>query len=148
MVSNMAHGGRWGDLPLTIAQMRALTLLGRKPEGLSGRELAVALGTGPSAVTPLVDKLVEHGFVLRHEDPVDRRITRLILTEAGNTLLERIAGGQREHLSELLSRLTPDELEVVAQAFELIYKAACQPNTSAPEPCEAVLPGSSRNSAN
>ena len=66
----------WNEANVTILQIRVLSLLAGHAEGLSGRALASLLGVGPSAVTPLVDRLVDHGYVRREEDRLDRRITR------------------------------------------------------------------------
>jgi DNA-binding MarR family transcriptional regulator len=96
---------------------------GAASSGLSGRELATRLGVGPSAVTPLVDRLVEHGLVRREEDREDRRITRLLITDQGQALLERMFAGQRELLAGLLHRLDPDELAAVNRAFDLLQQA-------------------------
>jgi len=64
----------WSDLDLTMAQLKALIAI-TGTGGLTGRDLAERLGIGPSAVTPLVDRLVAHGYVRREEDATDRRIT-------------------------------------------------------------------------
>ena len=73
-----AASGSWNEVNVTLPQIRVLGLLAGHAEGLSGRALASLLGVGPSAVTPLVDRLVDHGYVRREEDRQDRRITRLI----------------------------------------------------------------------
>jgi DNA-binding MarR family transcriptional regulator len=114
----------WTDLPITLPQLRVLGVLYPSAGGLSGRELAGQLGVGPSAVTPLVDRLVEHGFVRREEDRADRRITRLLLTDAGLRVLERMTAGRRERMADLLRRLEADELAVVERAFALLNRAA------------------------
>jgi MarR family transcriptional regulator, organic hydroperoxide resistance regulator len=114
----------WSQLSITLPQLRALGLLSSSEHGMSGRELATALGVGPSAVTPLVDRLVEHGYVRREEDRLDRRITRLLLTEAGMALLQRMTAGRREQMADLLRHLDAEELAVVDRAFELLGLAA------------------------
>jgi DNA-binding MarR family transcriptional regulator len=124
------HGGRggraapWVDLDLTIPQLKLLGLLSCRPGGIHGRELATLLGVGPSAVTALVDRLVEPGYVRREEDPHDRRITWIRLTERGQSIIDRMTSGQRERLAELLGQLSPDELAEVARAFQLLRVAA------------------------
>jgi DNA-binding MarR family transcriptional regulator len=121
-VARAARGVPWADCPLTLVQLRALGLLAARPRGISGRDLAALLGVGPSAVTPLADRLVEHGLARREEDPVDRRITRLIATDAGLAVLDRMVAGQREHMREVLAHLSPDELAIVDRAFGLLYE--------------------------
>ena len=110
----------WVTCPMTMPQLRALSLIVAARQGLSSRELAASLGVGASAVTPLVDRLVDHGFVLRHEDPHDRRIARLTATASGSSVLEHLVAGQGDILREALSRLTPDQLQQVAAAFDVL----------------------------
>jgi DNA-binding MarR family transcriptional regulator len=110
----------WTDCPMTMPQLRALSLIVAARNGLSSRELAASLGVGASAVTPMVDRLVDHGFVLRHEDPHDRRIARLTATESGSAVLEQLVAGKGDVLREALARLTSDQLQQVAAAFDVL----------------------------
>jgi DNA-binding MarR family transcriptional regulator len=117
-----SSGPRWNEANVTLPQIRALSLLAGHEEGMNGRALANLLGVGPSAVTPLVDRLVDHGYVRREEDRADRRITRLLVTPEGVAVLQQMAAGRREVLAEVLQQLEPDELAVVERAFELVYR--------------------------
>ncbi len=141
----------WTDLPITLPQLRVLGVLYPSAGGMSGRELAGQLGVGPSAVTPLVDRLVEHGFVRREEDRADRRITRLLLTDAGLHVLERMTAGRRERMTDLLRHLDADELAVVHEAFELLNRAADRlkadstPATGAPTAPPAAAAAAARS---
>src|SRR3954470_20287702 len=110
----------WNESNLTLPQIRVLSLLAGHAEGLSGRALATLLGVGPSAGTPPVDRLVDHGYVRREEDRLDRRITRLLLTDVGATVLHQMAAGRREVLAEVLQNLESEELAIVERAFELV----------------------------
>jgi DNA-binding MarR family transcriptional regulator len=114
------RGDPWAECPMTVPQLRALSLIAAAPNGLSSRELASLLGVGASAITPLVDRLADHGFVLRHEDPRDRRIARLTATDEGRDALQRLAAGKGDVLREVLSRLSDDELELVVRAFGVL----------------------------
>jgi len=118
------HGADpWAQCPMTMPQLRALSLIVASSRGLSSRELAQTLGVGASAVTPLVDRLVEHGFVLRHEDEHDRRIARLYATDAGSAVLEQMLAGKGDVLRDALENLTPDELQLVTRAMDLVRNA-------------------------
>jgi DNA-binding MarR family transcriptional regulator len=110
----------WSDCPMTMSQLRALSLIVAAPRGLSSRELAVSLNVGASAVTPLVDRLVDRGFVLRHEDPHDRRIARLTATEQGSAIIEQLVAGKGDVLREALGQLSPEQLQQVAAAFDVL----------------------------
>ena len=113
----------WNELSITLPQLKVLGLLLSQGRALSGRELAGLLGVGPSAVTPLVDRLVEHGYVRRDEDLHDRRITRLMVTEGGIELLRRMMAGRREMMADLLRQLDADELATVNKALDLLLAA-------------------------
>jgi DNA-binding MarR family transcriptional regulator len=132
LMARAAHSPPWNDLNVTLPQLRVLGLLLSHERGMSGRQLAAQLGVGPSAVPPLVDRLVEHGYVRREEDRLDRRITRLLLTEDGMALLQRMTAGRREQMADLLRHLDPDELAVVDQAFELLWLAVERSRAATP----------------
>jgi DNA-binding MarR family transcriptional regulator len=144
-------GSPWGDLNITLPQLKVLGLLLSQGHAVSGRELAGLLGVGPSAVTPLVDRLVDHGYVRREEDQHDRRITRLLVTDAGFELLRRMMAGRREIMADLLRQLDAEELATVDKALDLLIaaigrsQAAADPRNagSAPvQPAGAGVPSS------
>lgn len=117
------QGAAWFSLDLSMAQFKALMLIGSSG-GLTGRDLAQRLGVGPSAVTPLVDRLVQRGYVLRNEDPIDRRVTWTRLTPAGLEVFERIVSTGQDQIEGLLTELTPAEVAQVEHALDLLNHAA------------------------
>jgi DNA-binding MarR family transcriptional regulator len=62
----------------------------------------------PSA-TSLVNKLYEHKLVTRFEDPDDRRLVRITLTDEGSTLIKKAMCERRKKLENMLSYLTDKE---------------------------------------
>jgi len=119
-LARAARGVPWTDEHITLPQLRALSLLAAHKEGLSGRDLAACLRVRPSAITPLVDRLVERGYVRRQEDRTDRRITRMLVTADGIAVLELMLAGQRAFMRELLGTLDEAELAAVNRAFEVL----------------------------
>jgi len=76
---------------LNFTQFLALKLLGH--EGSSTPvELARALHYNPGALTRLLDKLEQRGYLRRLPDPLDRRALRLELTTQGKSLRKRVIG--------------------------------------------------------
>jgi DNA-binding MarR family transcriptional regulator len=110
----------WYDCRMSLPQLRALGLIAASERGLSSRELATALGVGASAITPLVDRLVDRGFAHRTEDSRDRRIARLHATQTGLDLLDRMRADQVDVIRSALAQLEPAELESVGAALELL----------------------------
>jgi DNA-binding MarR family transcriptional regulator len=124
-IARLGSSAFWADLPLTLPQLKALGVItSAGPTGRSGRSLAETLGVGPSAVTPIVDKLVDHGYVSRHEDPVDRRILRVRATPAGLALLERLNTSQLDELAHVVDRIDPKQLPIVEEALAILTNAA------------------------
>ena len=76
---------------LNFTQVLALKLLGHE-ESLTPVELARALHYNPGALTRLLDKLEQRGYLKRLPDPVDRRALRLELTTPGKNLRKRVIG--------------------------------------------------------
>jgi len=84
---------------LTKQELMGLAVL-REAAPCRMGDLAEALGVVQSAVTPLVDRLEERGFVLRERSADDRRVWLVKLTEAGmevvhaeDAVYERVAEG-------------------------------------------------------
>lgn len=74
---------------LNFTQFLALKMLGQD-ERLTPVELARALYYNPGALTRLLDKLEQRGYLKRIPDPVDRRALRLELTAQGRHLRKRL----------------------------------------------------------
>jgi DNA-binding MarR family transcriptional regulator len=114
---------RWHECPMTMPQLRALSLIEASQRGLSSRELAAMLAVGASAITPLMDRLVEHGFARRTDDPHDRRIARLEATERGTAVLDQMEAGPGDVLRDILAQLDSAELATVNAAFDVLHTA-------------------------
>jgi DNA-binding MarR family transcriptional regulator len=114
---------QWLETEVTMPQFKTLMVLYGMGEATMG-DLAEALGTGVSTVTGIIDRLVEHGLVLRVEDPRDRRVVVGRPTEAGVTLVDRLIGAARERMGLVLNRLSSDEIRHVAVCTRLLHHAA------------------------
>jgi len=81
-----------------------------------GRELVVAVPD----VTRLVDRLQEDGLVRRSRCPVDRRVVRVEITEAGLARLEELDAPMIELHKRQIGHLHEDELRTISR---LLYQA-------------------------
>ena len=111
------------SLDLTMTQFKSLALLEADGSATVG-QLARALGVGLSTMTGVVDRLCDQGMVTRGEDPDDRRATRVRHTPLGSRTIERFNQIRREAFSQVLERLTDDELDLVAGATDVLASAA------------------------
>jgi DNA-binding MarR family transcriptional regulator len=119
------EGPAWFALDLSMAQFKVLMLIA-STGGMTGRDLAQRLDIGPSAVTPLVDKLVQQGYAYREEDRDDRRVTWARPTPAGLAVFERVSSAGREKFEALLAELSPEEAALIERALEILRRAAEQ----------------------
>jgi len=67
-------------------------------------------------VTVIVDKLIDAGFVQRQNDPNDRRVINILLTEKGTANFESIKRSTVKNLNNKLSLLTDEDLEILSTA--------------------------------
>jgi DNA-binding MarR family transcriptional regulator len=112
-------------LELTMPQLKTLACVAHERDtGATSGQAARSLGVGLSTMTGIVDRLAEQGLVIRREDPEDRRITRVLPTPRGQALVDQLLRWRNEQLTTLLSRLDPDQLRIVEQAFDYLVAAA------------------------
>jgi DNA-binding MarR family transcriptional regulator len=120
---NPKRGNAWMSVDLTMPQLKALISITRNEPATSG-QIASSLGVGLSTITGIVDRLAEQNLVTRHEDPRDRRITRVVPTPEGRALLEDLLQYRNETVTAILAELDPDQLKTVETAFQYLVDAA------------------------
>ena len=114
---------KWRDLDISMQQVRAMHVLRDEGEVPVGR-LAEVFGFGMPAASLLSDRLVRAGYAERHDDAADRRRVLIRLTRAGDRLITELIEGSQAHMRRWMSSLSPDELETVARAWNLMARAA------------------------
>lgn len=104
---------RWSEqkaeqLGITPAQHQLLLAIRGHPEksGPTIGELADYLVSQHHSVGGLVQRAVEAGLVERHDDPNDRRVSRVRLTRAGEDALEQLSVLHLEELSRMASEMS------------------------------------------
>ena len=111
------------DAGISMSQLRCLHLIAGAGQ-LRMSRLVALLGLSISTVSGLVDRLVDHGFVSRRDDPLDRRQVVLSPTPAGSDFLDRMRELNNEQFRGLISHLTPEELRTVHRSIEILSHAA------------------------
>jgi len=67
-----------------------------------------------------VNRMEERGWVVRQPDPTDRRAVLVALTAAGRAAFEQLRIEYRALLHEEMATLSDSEVEVLAQAVEVL----------------------------
>ncbi|WP_310742248.1 MarR family transcriptional regulator [Microbispora sp. H13382] len=107
---------------LTMQQLKVVMFLSFAGS-TSGQELARHLGVGLATVTGIVDRVVAQGLASRHEDPHDRRVRRVELTEAGRRLTSEIIEAGTGGYIRLLRRLDTETLRTMETVMRKIEDA-------------------------
>jgi DNA-binding MarR family transcriptional regulator len=119
VMRHVRHTGLPPDPGLTPPQGGLLFAIAHKKDGVSVKELAEGASVTPGAITQFVDALVEKGFVVREQDPNDRRIVRLKLTQTARNQFEKVRKTHLESFTSLFEVLNDDE---ITQLIALITK--------------------------
>src|SRR5579863_3536802 len=101
---------------MTRAQGLILARLERQP-GLSQNEMAAICEVEPITVGRLVDRLEARGFLERRPDPADRRIRRLHLLPAAQSVLDEISRYREEQTDVILSGVEDSIRELLIDAL-------------------------------
>lgn len=108
---------------LSMAQINALFRIHHK--GACGvSDLGDELGVTSAAASQLLERLVQQGLVTRSEDPFDRRNKRIVLTEAGERIIQESIQARQKWLTSLADLLTPAEQEQVEASLRLLIERA------------------------
>jgi len=97
---------------------RCLDVIDQRP-GLTAGELATAVGLSPGAVTTVLDRLEERGFVTRSRDPDDRRRVTLELTPDAKRRAWEAYGPLGEMGGPMIGELSDKELEAVIRFLHI-----------------------------
>lgn len=89
-------------------------------EGITQRELARKLLVGRSNMSMLLPQMEKRGLLERRGDPLDKRILRLHLTEAGHALARHAMEIQTALIERILSATPLEECLQMASTMELL----------------------------
>ena len=117
---------------VTMSQAKVMHVARLQP-GISMSALAAELKVGPSAISGLVDRLVEHGYLERQEDHSDRRQQLVSLTPAGQETVDRIREFSVSHVRPLLARLSRSELAALYTGITALDREALAANGALPD---------------
>jgi DNA-binding MarR family transcriptional regulator len=110
---------------LTIQQMNVLMFLYYQGPAEITR-LVAPLQVGKSAVSQMVERLVQLGLVERTSDQEDRRTCRVQVSPAAKTLIEEGIQARQNWLNEVFGDLPEDQYPLVLQALHILNQTFIQ----------------------
>jgi DNA-binding MarR family transcriptional regulator len=103
---------------LSRTEIGVLHALSEHPRRIT--ELAAREGVTQPAITLLVNRLQDRGWVRRTDDPRDRRAVRVRLTPEGRRLYEQLRSEFRALLHEDAATLDDADVATLARAVEIL----------------------------
>lgn len=104
---------------LSMSQFGVLFHLSRK-RSCGVTDLGDHLGVTSAAASQMLERLVQQGLILRSEDPNDRRVKQIVLTDKGYQVLEEGLHARQDWLVDLADTLSAIEKEQIVAALNLL----------------------------
>ncbi len=101
---------------ITATQLNALKLL-QSVGDISLSDLSKRMSATNSAITGLVDRMVQAGLVAREQSPEDRRVWKIKLTAEGRAMAKKVDVAPWEILRDALSALPQTELDALIKTL-------------------------------
>lgn len=107
------------SMPLPPSHVKVLFyLVHNGPATMS--KLSCHLGISRPNMTPIIDKLIEEDFVLRAENPKDRRIILIEVKDKAIKLFETHKQLLKERLASRIQHLSDEDLAQLHQGIQMI----------------------------
>lgn len=106
-----AHGDFKKKLkPFGLTNMQHLVLEGLwYQEGLTAAELGKVLILDKATLSGVLERMVEGGWIVKRQDPEDKRVLRLFPSKKANEMKTELIGVRRAANENLLAGFTPEE---------------------------------------
>jgi len=126
-------------LGITLPQLVVLRAIRALGEVTTGR-LSEAASLSPATVTTILDKLEDHGLVVRYRNEEDRRVVHSRLTERGAQMLDAAPPFLHERFVSRFAQLDTARKAVLIGALEDVADLMGAPTPKAGEAPPAELP--------
>jgi DNA-binding MarR family transcriptional regulator len=109
---------------VSLSQIGALFRIRRG--GCNVSDISGELNITAAAASQMLDGLVQQDFIRRSEDPNDRRVRQIVLTEKGRKILLESIHARQRWMHSLVNLLNGQEQSQVASALTLLVEKAKQ----------------------
>lgn len=129
---NVGRSFQGKRLPITITQMRALSLFNER-DTVNISDISRSLGMSLQSATNLVFRLEQLGYLERFKNNKDKRVSDVRLTAKGKKRLGLFRTGEIDTVKVLLDRLNPVEVQVLHETLNgvaLLFEKAIVTSSS------------------
>jgi DNA-binding MarR family transcriptional regulator len=107
------------DTGLSMPQLGALMQVYHK-QNCAVSDVGSEMGITSAAASQMLDRLVQQSYIERTEDPVDRRVKQIVLTEKGMGIVKGVIQARLERFSEIVSSLTQEEKQQTQKVITML----------------------------
>jgi DNA-binding MarR family transcriptional regulator len=97
-------------------------------DGLKVIELGRRAGLEPSTMTGLIDRMERDGLVKRVPDPEDRRVLKIVLTDAGRAIQDTVASNVDRVMSQVLSGIDDTDVTHLKETLRKVLSNVHEEN--------------------
>jgi DNA-binding MarR family transcriptional regulator len=109
----------FGTTPVQTSVMQIALLF----PGIEQAALAGEIGVDRTTTSNVLNRLEKRGLVRRESDPRDKRLRRVFLTPAGETMLAEMQGALDRAHGRLIEPLAPEEREAFVRCLSRLVAA-------------------------
>ncbi len=121
----VAGAERWARVDLTMPQLKVLLILGERGSARVSW-LAEQMAVSPPNITGILDRLERRGWISRSADRVDRRVVRVVLSEAGRDVIKALCIASADRSALRLRGLADTTRRDLRRALDTLAAALCE----------------------
>lgn len=118
----VAGAERWARVDLTMPQLKVLLILGERGSARVSW-LAEQMAVSPPNITGILDRLERRGWITRTADRVDRRVVRVVLSEAGSEVIKALCSASADRSAPRLHGLAASTRRDLLHALDTLAAA-------------------------
>ena len=99
--------------------LRALQYIAMNPQP-TVQDVATYLGVAHNTASELIRRLVQRGVVRKQRSTADERVVHVVITDEGKQVLRHQTDLDRDKLSQCLSEMSPQDVEMIHEAFHTL----------------------------
>lgn len=106
---------------ITFGQWKVLIIIANSDQNITQKDIADKLALEGPTLIPILDKLEKDGFVIRKNDPKDRRINRIYLTERADGFLNDTIECVTQIKKVCLNDLSENDIVITKNTLEKMW---------------------------
>ena len=105
--------------PIPLSYVQVLAALNEK-ESMSVSEISARFDIAKPNITPLIDRLIEAGYVKRVRNTEDRRVVFVVIEDKGREKVESVVEALADSIKGWSNNITPEKLVKLSEAIETL----------------------------